>query len=334
MGYVTSLFARKMVAAAGAGVDGDALLRQLGLDPAGPWDPRTMVPATRYYDLLEQIAAQVDATDLPVRVGASMRCDEYGALGLALKAARDLNGALSRVVRYARLWTGVVGYELRPDPRGVLYLLHRPGARRLGLRLSNETTLVATVALAREISAGPVVPLEVRVAHAAPSARGVHEDWFGCPVRFDAGMDALLFDPETMAAPNRLGDEGISRYLVSHLESELSALAEEPPLVAAAREAIAQSLSGGPPRMEEIARGLGLSGRSFHRRLSEHGMSFQALTEATRRDLALGLLGDATHSLAEVAFLTGFSEQSAFTRAFKRWVGTTPASYRRAHPPR
>ena len=58
-------------------------------------------------------------------------------------------------------------------------------------------------------------------------------------------------------------------------------------------------------------------------------MNFQALTEQTRRDLAEGLLQDESRSLAEIAFLTGFSEQSAFTRAFKRWVGVTPATYRK-----
>ncbi len=58
-------------------------------------------------------------------------------------------------------------------------------------------------------------------------------------------------------------------------------------------------------------------------------MTFQTLTEETRRDLAEGLLRDDAHSLAEIAFLTGFSEQSAFTRAFKRWMGITPASYRK-----
>jgi AraC-like DNA-binding protein len=58
-------------------------------------------------------------------------------------------------------------------------------------------------------------------------------------------------------------------------------------------------------------------------------VSFQALTEETRRDLAEGLLRNQRHSLAEIAFLTGFAEQSSFTRAFKRWVGVTPASYRK-----
>ena len=81
--------------------------------------------------------------------------------------------------------------------------------------------------------------------------------------------------------------------------------------------------------MANVARSLGLSVRSFHRRLSEHGVSFQTITEETRRELAEGLLREEAHSLAEVAFLTGFSEQSSFSRAFKRWVGMTPASYRK-----
>lgn len=329
MGYVTSLFARKMVAAAGAEVDARALLAFVGLDPDEAWDPKVMLPDEAYYDLLERIAAEIDVTDLPVRTGASMRLDEYGALGLAFKAATNLGRSYARVERYARLWTSVVEYELRAVPRGTLFVLHRSGVRRLGLRLSNEATLASAVAIARQVSSVPVVPLEVLVRHPAPKSLVAHEEYFGCPVLFGADLDALLFSPETLAQPNVLGDEGISRFLVSHLDEELSRVAQESSLVMRAKDAIAQGLSEGAPRMAEIARGLGLSARSFHRRLSERGMSFQALTEETRRELAEGLLRDKHHSLAEIAFLTGFSEQSAFTRAFKRWVGTTPSSYRK-----
>jgi len=331
VGYVTSLFARKMVAAAGPGVDAPALLASVGLDAAGRWDPKAMIPADAYYDLLERIAAQTDVTELPVRVGASMRLDEYGALGLAFKAATTLGASYARVERYARLWTTVVEYELRPDPQGTLFILHRPGERRLGMRLSNEATLASAVSVARQVSPVPVKPLEVLVRHPLPRSVAVHEDWFGCPVRFGAALDAVLFSPETLAQPNILGDEGISRYLASHLDAELAEIAEKVTIVRQARDAIAQALSEGAPKMVEIARDLGLSARSFHRRLSEHGMSFQTLTEETRRDLAEGLLRDERHSLAEIAFLTGFAEQSSFTRAFKRWVGMTPASYRKAH---
>ncbi len=331
MGFVTSLFARKMVAAAGDGVDGAEFLAGAGLDPDGTWDPKVMIPAATYYDLLERIAERTDVTHLPVHGGASMRCDDYGALGLAWKAAITLRGSFSRVERYARLWTSVVSYELRPDPRGTLFILHRAGERRLGMRLSNEATLASGVSLARQVCPVPFAPLEVLVRHHAPKSVAFHEEWFGCPVRFDAELDALLLSQEALEQPNILGDEGISRYLISHLDAELSGIDDEPSLVVQAKVAIAQALNEGTPRMADIARGLGLSARSFHRRLSKHGMSFQALTEETRRELAEGLLRDARHSLAEIAFLTGFSEQSSFTRAFKRWVGRTPASYRRDH---
>lgn len=330
---MTSLFARKMVAAAGDGVDADALLALVGLDPAAPWDPAQMVPAERYYDMLERIARQIDGTDLPLRTGASMRLDDYGALGLAFKAATTLGAAHARVERYARLWTSVVEYECRPARGGTLFILHRAGDRRLGMRLSNEATLASALALAREVCPEPLSPLEVHLRHPAPRSTAAHEDWFGCPVRFDADLDAILYDDAAMARPNILGDAGLSGYLAGHLEADLTALTRDPALVAEARAAIAQALSEGVPKVADIARGLGLSARSLHRRLADHGLNFQTLTEDTRRELAQGLLKDRRHSLAEIAFLTGFSEQSAFTRAFKRWVGTTPASYRRDMAP-
>lgn len=334
MGYVTSLFARKVVAAAGGGVDAAALLAGVGIDPEDPWDAGRMVPAERYYDMLERIADQIDVTDLPVRTGASMRLDEYGALGLAFKAATTLGASYARVERYARLWTSVVEYELRPAAGGTLFILHRAGERRLGMRLSNEATLASAVSIARQVCPVPLAPVEVLVRHPAPRSIAAHEAWFGCPVRFGADLDAILYADETLARRNILGDEGISRYLTTQLDAELSELTRAPPLVTQAKAAIAQALSEGTPKMAEIARGLGLSVRSFHRRLSEHGLSFQSLTEETRRDLAEALLRDESHSLAEIAFLTGFSDQSAFTRAFKRWVGTTPATYRKDVSPR
>lgn len=329
MGYVTSLFARKVVAAAGDRIDAAEMLSLVEIDVDHPWNPKQMIPAERYYDLLERIADQIDVTDLPVRTGASMRLDEYGALGLAFKAATTLGASYARVERYARLWTSVAEYELRPTTGGTLFILHRAGERRLGMRLSNEATLASAVSIARQVCPEPLAPLEVMVRHPAPRSITAHEEWFGCPVRFDTDLDAILYSEETLARQNILGDEGISRYLTSHLDAELSEITREPELVAQAKASIARALNEGAPKMAEIAHGLGLSARSFHRRLSEYGMNFQALTEQTRRDLAEGLLQDESRSLAEIAFLTGFSEQSAFTRAFKRWVGTTPASFRK-----
>lgn len=328
MGRITSLFAHKMVAAAGDAINGRAALRAAGLNPDAPQDPKVMMTDEAYYTMLEDIASQTDVTALPITVGTSMRCDEYGALGLAWKAAPNLLGSFARVERYARLWTSVVEYELRNVERGVLFILHRAGPRRLGMRLSNEATLASAVSLARQVSPDPVVPVEVMVRHPAPKSLEAHKAYFGCPLHFDSAYDALLLSQETLFQPNVLGDEGITQFILSHLDAEIAVVENDVNLVHQTKDRIARALSEGLPKMADVAKGLGLSVRSFHRKLAEHGASFQTLTEETRRELALGLLRDERYSLSEIAFLTGFSEQSAFTRAFKRWMGQTPASYR------
>ena len=80
--------------------------------------------------------------------------------------------------------------------------------------------------------------------------------------------------------------------------------------------------------MADIARRLAMSERTLHRRLAEKEVSFRTQVDLTRRELAENMLGQSSYSLSEVAFLTGFSEQSAFNRAFKRWQGQTPRSFR------
>ena len=328
MGVITSLFARKVIAAAGPGIDQRGFLASVGLDPDAESDPKKMLVDTVYYDLIERLAGVIDVTELGIRTGASMQLDEYGALGLAWKAAPTLFGSYARVERYARLWTSVVDYELRSAANGTLFILHRTGERRLGLRLSNEATLASAVSISRQVSPAPFAPVEVHFKHRQPRTTEFHERYFGCPVYFGSDLDALLLSPGSLARPNRLGDKGITRFLDSHLDGELRQVVDDASLETLARDVIARSLSEGIPKMGDVARSLGLSARSLHRRLAESGLSFRTLTETTRWELAEGLLRDERYSLSEIAFLTGFSEQSAFNRACKRWIGRSPAAHR------
>jgi AraC-like DNA-binding protein len=151
----------------------------------------------------------------------------------------------------------------------------------------------------------------------------------GCPVYFGSDRDALLISPDVLTASNKLGDKGITDFLLGHLDREMELMGDMGSLIERTKDFIARALSEGLPKMDEIARRLGMSVQSLHRRLAKDGMTFQNLTETTRRELAEGLLRDERSSLAEIAFLTGFSEQSSFNRAFKRWVGRTPANYRK-----
>lgn len=330
MGLVTSLFVRKVVRAMGDAIDATAMLRSVGLDPTAETDVAQMVVDTAYYDLLERIAAETGgAVDLPIRAGRSMACDDYGAFGLAWKTAPTLRGSFARAERYWRLLTTVAEYEVRADGENAYFILHREGERRLGLRLSNEATLASVTSIIREVSPAPFSPLEAHFKHPAPPDARAHAAYFGCPLVFASEMDALLIPGQALNRANRLGDEGVSRFMVEHLDAELKKrAADDWTLARMVRSAVAQSLSDGMPRSAEVARRLGMSERTLQRRLGEEGLSFQRIAEGARRELAEGLLAQSDYSLAEVAFLTGFSEQSAFTRAFKRWSDQTPAAYR------
>ena len=288
-----------------------------------------MVEDTDYYDLLERIAnADPNAVSLPLRVGATMRCDEYGAFGLAWKSALTLRGSCERAERYARVLTSVSTYEVRESADGVFFHLHRDGARRLGLRLSNEATIASVAAISQEVSTTDFEPLIVYFKHPSPGTTKAHEEHFGCPVEFDSGMDAVVVSHEAMQAPNRLGDSGILQFFDRHLDEELSKFDDDASLERRVRNHIAQALSEGVPAVSSVASHFGMSARTLQRRLSGRGYSFQTLVDDSRRELAERLLKETRYPLAEVAFLTGFSEQSAFNRAFKRWAGQTPRSFR------
>jgi AraC-like DNA-binding protein len=330
MGQITSLFARKVVGVAGDAIDAKAVLASVGVDADGVWDPKHMLDEDAYYGMIEMMAEQMDITPLPLIVGEAMRPDEYGALGLAWKAAPNLLGSFSRVTRYWRLWTSVTRYDLQETDDGMLFIEHREGVRRLGMRISIEADLASGVSLSRQVSPRPFAPIEVFFKHPAPETIEHHEAYFGCPVHFGEDRDAMLLSHQSLSEPNILGDEGITQFLVSHLDEELAQIDDAPALPTQTKDEIARALSEGVPRMADIARRLGLSARSFHRRLSEHGLSFQTLTEETRREIATAMLQEDRYALSEIAFLTGYSEQSAFNRAFKRWMGVTPAIYRKS----
>ena len=323
------MFIRKVINVADDSVDKDALLRSAGIEPGSPVDASYMVPDTEYYAFLERLAVlDGNGVTIPLRAGAAMCCDDYGAFGLAWKTASNLRGSYERAVRYARVLTNVSTYEVEKTDVGAYMHLHRAGERRPGMRLSNEATIASIASISREVSTEDFRPVAVYFTHPVPESTVDHETFFGCPVHFESDKDALLISFETLQTPNKLGDESISKFFDTHLEAELSKLEDEVSLDRRVLIQVSRALSEGVPMISEVAGKLGMSGRTLQRRLADQGVSYQAVVDESRRQLAERLLQQTDYALAEIAFMTGFSEQSAFTRAFKRWLGQTPRAYR------
>ena len=329
MSEITSLYVYKVVGQASPDVETRDLVEGLGLAPEGPIDPAVMVPSTAYYDFF---AALVDrdpnGLTLPLRIGAAMRIDEFGAFGLAWKSAPNLRGSFARSERYGLVLGNAETYSLEEAADGLYFGFEKAGDGRPGMLLSNEASVSAVDTICKEVSAADFRPLAVYFKHAPRGAASAYESHFGCPVYFESGRDAVQVSVESIDAPNKLGDEMIARFFDRHLEQEVATLTNDDGLELRVRRAVAKVLSEGVPTLSLIASELGIGARTLQRRLSDEGHSFQSVVDMARKDLAQRLLRETDYSLAEIAFLTGFAEQSGFTRAFKRWAGKTPRSYR------
>lgn len=329
MAQITSLYVYKVVSQATPGVQTRDLMQGLGLPVEGPIDPTRMVSSSEFYDFFAALVDRdPDGILLPLKIGSAMRSDEYGAFGLAWKSAPTLRGSYTRAERYGHVLGSAETYSLEETSKGFFFNLEKAGDNSLGMLVSNEASMSAVDTISKEVSSSHFMPLAIYFKHAARGDSAVYETHFGCPVVFESGRDAMLVSRESLEIPNKLGDESIARFFDQHLEQQLNSLRGDHDLEQQVRRAVANVLSEGVPRLSRIASELKMGGRTLQRRLSEQGYSYQSVVDMAQKDLAQRLLRETDYSLAEVAFLTGFAEQSTFTRAFKRWAGQTPRSYR------
>lgn len=327
MNVIGGVFVRNVVAASIADQSSEALLASVGLPAtASPAEAsRESVSADAYYDLIER-ATPAEDHDLPIRYGELFDPDALGALGLAFKTAPTVRDALQRLARYILVLTNTLEYELCPNPDGAVYVLTRPNHRR-GARIANECAVAAIVKVLRETTSRPLAPSEVTFRHPAPSSTPRHREYFGAPVVFDAPQDSLVLSERVLATPTKLADEGISAFFLAELD-QLRERQPDRPLDARVYTAVTDALPDGLPRRGQIARRLGMSERTMLRRLAEHGETFQSIARRAQLEAAEALVTEGTSSLGEIAFLTGFSDQSAFSRAFKAYTGLTPRAFR------
>lgn len=335
MATVTAMFARVLAQAAGYVVSetgevlsGGAVVYRV------PLTDGDRMTDDAYFGLVDWIRETCpDRLDLVFAYGDAIRMDDLGALGLAIKTAPTLRDSLIRVERYFRLVTDTVGYRLDETEALARFRIERRTAPHPAHDLRNECALAGFARNIKRFGGDDVEFQEVTFRHVCPTEVESYEARFGCPVRFEADSNAIVLPRATLATPNLLGDPAISDFLTAHLDVQLDGLRSEPTLADTLERQIAGALSTGAPSAAVAAKALGMSERTLFRRLSEEGQTYQAVLQRAQQSLAEKLLKGQDCSIAEIAFLTGFAEQSTFSRAFKRWVGTPPASYRRAARP-
>jgi AraC-like DNA-binding protein len=315
---------------AGLGVPVDDLERVLGR-PLEVTDPDLRVPSElllRLYELGQRVTAR---RDLPILVARSLGVEHLGVVGFTIVTAPDGPTACMRAVRYARVaydlgwdWTA----RLEEDSIRVSYGVGVP--TRLGERLTCEAAIANWVQCFREVSRIDMCPRSVRFPHPGPSDDRAYRTFFKGPVEFGTGVCDFVFDradAERAVLPkaDRVMNAFFTRYANTLLEEHVRT---DRTVVEQARAHIERYLADGEPTTETAAKELAMSGRTLRRALQDSGTTFRELVEEVRRTRAHALLGQPNVTVSEAAYLLGFGDLTAFSRAFKRWTGKSPREYR------
>jgi AraC-like DNA-binding protein len=278
-------------------------------------------------DLFDRAAALLDDPALGLHAGEGIRPGHYGALGYVAMNCATLAEALDSLRRYQSLVIdlGEVGMKMEAD---TVVLSWQPDTERPYRQLA-EFNLAGLLTFTRWMAGRDAQPAWIELAYPAPADLHEHARVFGCDLRFDRPHYRLALPQAWLRAPLIQPDPAMRELMQRLADQQLRALPREgEDLLARARGLIARQLKQPPVELDGIATQLATSPRSLQRRLAEAGLSFSQLTEQVRRELAERYLQDASMNLTDIAFLLGYSEQSAFQRAFKRWSGQTPAQFR------
>lgn len=286
-------------------------------------------PAEAYCQLLLRAAERLNDPLLGLHLGQSIQPAHLGALGYVLLACENLGAALLRIQRYHRLLHDInpIQHHVEGDSMVLQWGVARgkPGA------LFDETGITAIVQFARSLCGRRLPVRGVDFVNPPPRQTQPFVDHFGCTVRWGQPVTRLVIPLQSLQTPLHQPDPVLLGLMEEQVEAALAHLPDSGDLIELTRRVVRQLARHGVPELEQVAAELRLSPRVFYRRLAERGQQFRQLRDQALRELAELHLADARLTLADVSELLGYTEQSAFSRAFKRWSGQSPMSWRQGH---
>ena len=313
-----------MRAAAAEGLDEGVLRARAGLGDELD-DPEARVPLVSLYALIEACAERDPLVHL--RMVERVAPDALDALGFLFLTSATLGDGLRAMVRYQRVWAEGERYELEEEG-DVARLVYVPwGPPRAAHRWLAEMFAADILGHGARVLRSPLEG-RVRLAHRENESAGELARRLGAPVELGAGRNELVLSRRALALPlGAPGQAAMAEFFARHLDARMAAL---PPETLAGRVLDALLTShDGEAELGALARRLRMSGRTLQRRLEQEGTSLRALADEARRTRALALI-EGGASIAEIAYVLGYSEPSAFHRAFRRWTGRTPEAFRAA----
>jgi AraC-like DNA-binding protein len=309
--------------------DIDCIFGHAGLAPDMTGSPTLKLQLSSFCRLFEQASRFTAQDNFGLWFGNQFDPRDLGLWGYAAISAPTLGSALENLVGLFDYHQESSLLRLRRGEDGLMRLEYRIEAPDiLERRQDAELSLGMFYNVIRECCGPGWAPEEVHFEHPRPQAWHEHERAFSAPIYFSQPINALLFGPDILDRPM----PGRDLRLMTMMQSCLEGLGRRSHIPASVvdkvRTTIRVKLPDGYPALETVAQSLRLSTGAIQRELAQKGLVYKDLVEMTRRDLAFMYLRQRQLPLSEIAFLLGYSELSAFSRAVRRWSGASPRALR------
>ncbi len=285
-----------------------------------------------YPDYIRLIRNALDITGdsaLGLKLGQKINIAMFGAFGYALMSSRALRDAADIFLRYQDLpgQLTIISSEQKGSDLVIQFSPLYPFEDQVLVYAIEE--VLSTTYYGMNFLVNQKLPLsEIRLTYPAPSHAVLYEEMFNCPVRFMETENSLRLNAGFFDLPVFTADRRVYEYCTQFCEEMLKGLRKSDHFIDRIRNIIMTSLERFL-KIEEMAKELGMSIRSLNRRLEERGTSYKKIMNGVRTGLAMRYLQETNLSIDQIADLTGFSETTAFRKAFKVWTGISPSKYRK-----
>lgn len=292
------------------------------------YNANSRMPFTDWWHALEVIARIYQKPYVGLEVGTYIQPSHCGVLGYLSLSCEYLAEALQRFERFQRLL--YEGNEAFTQVEGDFITFSWPFDYGYSTRESDETLISSLLAYIKLLVGDEGLrPINIGFVHAKPVNRAAYAKILGCDVRFECKNTHITFPIAMLALKVKKADPALRALLDQQAHALLDVLPNGDHFEQQFYKYVLRSMQDGKPTIEEVARYMTMSSRTLHRRLEERQLIFKQLLQKTRQQLAQQYLKEGRLTLSEIALLLGYSEQSAFTRAFKVWLGETPLRFQK-----
>ena len=286
------------------------------------------MPITTWWSVLEEIQLAHPIAGLGLAIGRCIQPHHVGVLGYLAMYCETVGQALMRFHRFQPLLHNLSATLIRQEGDN-LVLSWQPSFSTL---LSNEVVMSSLLTVLRQLTGQvDVSACLLEWPHPMPMDITPYQQYFSCPIIFDAKTVSIHIPLQLMSLPINSRDPFLVKLLEQQAEALMTALPVQDALLQSLQQHILAVLQDEAPELKTVAARMAMSERSLYRYLSDRGLRYKTVLNNLRYELAKNYLKDAQLSLPEIALMLGYSEQSAFSRAFKEWSGESPMQYRRGH---